>query len=180
MLKRKYLSRRDWSRITRRAAAFAPLSQGSLCGAASLLHTIEVTAPLVKTYPGHPPITIVEAGGYWLQVAPRGENWWLTAMFDRDRNTLQYYFDITAHNHIDGENSYMEDLFLDVVVLPDGSAVLLDEDELAGALAAGVVSRSDGELAKRVALEIQSSMPRDLERLQNFCLQAFETLAKKL
>lgn len=81
---------------------------------------------------------IVDNGFHWFQFAPQSERWWLTAMFDAAKRLIQFYFDITFENHIlPGGESWCRDAYLDVVIDPDGRARLLDEDELAAALAAG-------------------------------------------
>ena len=85
---------------------------------------------------------IVDNGFHWFQFAPQSERWWLTAMFDAAKRLIQFYFDITFENHIlPGGESWCRDAYLDVVIDPDGRARLLDEDELAAALAAGAVTR---------------------------------------
>ncbi len=144
---RKDMARNNWGRVRRSTTAYRLVDEPGFSGMAGLMHMLEVEKPLVFDYEGEK-ITAVDNGFYWLQMAPKDGNWWLTVMFDREEQPRQAYFDITGENHIlpDGA-SWFTDLFLDVVVMPDGRAMLLDQDELEQALAEGVVSQQQYDAA---------------------------------
>lgn len=91
----------------------------------------------------------------WLQVAPKGGRWWLTAMLDPAGNMLQYYFDITGGNVLtDGPDAYFDDMFLDVVMHADGTILLLDADELDSACADGTISPEQKAKTRAAADEL--------------------------
>ena len=54
----------------------------------------------------------------------------LTAIYDENNSIIEWYFDIARKIGKDNELPYEDDLYLDVVVTPNGEAMLLDEDEL--------------------------------------------------
>lgn len=167
-MKVKTLSRSEWQRILEREQAFLPLESGNIKGYAGLLVMKRVAAPLAVPVLGES-LTIADDGFSWLQIAPAEENWWLTVMYNRDGEAVQYYFDVSLKNEIDGENSWFTDLYLDVVLLPDGRLALLDEDELDAALAEGTIASSEHALAVRTAEMLMDSVARNCERLRVFC-----------
>jgi len=165
----KGIRREDWSRIIRRSFACESVCLPSLCGEIALLRMDEVREPLYVSLQDRR-YCIVNQGYSWLQIAPRGENWWLTCMFDEKGELLQHYFDITLENRVrEGGQSSFLDLFLDVVLLREGIAVLLDEDELEEALSAGVIDAEKAALATRTAHMLVHSLPERHEELRRFC-----------
>lgn len=157
-MKVKTLSRSDWPRILERAQAFMPFEREGLKGWAGLIEMKRVTAPLAVPVLGER-LTIADEGFRWLQIAPEDENWWLTVMFNRTGETVQYYFDVSLRNEIDGVCSRFSDLYLDVVLLPDGRLALLDADELDEALAEGAIAPEEHALAVRTADGLMQSIP---------------------
>jgi hypothetical protein len=64
------------------------------------------------------PLTIVDRGYFWMQLAPKDKKYWLTVMLDAAGDIVSYYFDITDSNVLSGDgDSYFYDLYLDVVLL---------------------------------------------------------------
>jgi hypothetical protein len=73
------------------------------------------------------------------------------SMYDGEGKIIEWYFDITKANGVDEDGKpYYDDLFLDLVLLPDGQVITLDEDELLEALNNGIITREDYDLAYRV------------------------------
>ncbi len=176
----KTLSRSNWQRVVKRKYAHMAVSDESFTGHASLIHIEEITAPLVKTYDGVP-LTIVDRGYFWMQLAPYGKKHWLTVMMDAAGNIISFYFDITDNNVLclDGD-SYFYDLYLDVVLLPNGNIYLLDEDELLEALQQGVINQKQFDNAYDTARMLLKCLPNRAQELKAYCLHVFAELKKKL
>ncbi|MCR5004925.1 MAG: DUF402 domain-containing protein [Clostridiales bacterium] len=142
------IDRPDWSRILKRTMHRRPICVDGHEGLAHILIMDEIIEPLVKNG-----ITIVSKDMTWLQIALRDTRYWLTAMFDEDNRLVQIYFDITAAVHFDDPQvPTFEDMYLDLVLYPDGHYMVLDEDELAQALKAGEITE-EAALAARQDLE---------------------------
>lgn len=172
---KKYLSRDGWSRVVRSRFVCREIKEGM----AGLLYLEKVTKPLVtKCFADN--FTIVDDGYYWMQIAPRDANWWLTVMLNERKEIVQYYFDITRTNVLRGRDSWFEDLMLDVVVLPDGTSVLLDQDELDMALEQGNITKAEHSLASRMATEIQMAFPVRFDELQGFVIKIRDELLAEL
>lgn len=178
-IERKYMSRSDWKRILCRETAYMDVSSGDMRGEASLLHILKVTKPLA-VFSVDREIMICDNGYYWLQVAFENKNWWLTAMFNPAGECIQYYFDVTKQNAVDGENSCFDDLMLDIIVQPDGKAALLDMDELTEALAQGNISEEDYSLALNTSHEMLDGLKTEFCRLRDYCAELFSSLAPDL
>ncbi len=165
----------DWERVTKSASACLPLDFPGLKGIARLFEIRQVTAPLIVTLFGKRTV-MADRGFYWLQIGSENENWWLTVQYEADGQPIQYYFDVTKNNTICGEESYYSDLFIDVVLLPDGTIITLDADELEQALAEGLIYEDDYRLAVSVAEKIAAALPRERFRLAEFCDKIFAEL----
>ena len=139
-------------------------------GVASLTVIGDMARPMIVPSPTGP-ITAVGPGFHWLQFAPRGEHWWLTAMYNERQELVQFYFDLTLHNHIlpEGE-SWCEDAWLDLVIEPDGTARLLDEEELDTA-------RDAGEIDSAAYQTIRDTAER-LRRRYTGCAGELEALTR--
>ena len=94
----------------------------------------------------------------WLMYLPMGERWCITAFYNPANELLEWYFDITRSNFIDEHGMpCIDDVFLDLVILPDGQAVTVDADELQEALDKGEISKEDFDNAYVVHDQIKDS-----------------------
>jgi predicted RNA-binding protein associated with RNAse of E/G family/GNAT superfamily N-acetyltransferase len=124
------MERRTWTRIEKRRFRMARVETEGFHGMAGLLEIDAVQEPLtVRSVLSE--AVIADTGYSWLQLSPDRGSWWLTVMYDQNGELVQYYFDITLRNFIaeDGEPRFV-DLYLDVVMDPEGYWALLDQDEL--------------------------------------------------
>lgn len=149
-------------------------------GVVSLFRIRQVTERSVKFMDGKP-YTITDNGYCWLQFAPKEGHIWLTAMYDPSLTLIQYYFDISYRNDVfpDG-NAFFFDLFLDLVLLPDGTRFVLDEDELLAAEAAGQITPEMTALAFSELAKLQSALNGRERLLQDWSLAEVKRLLAKL
>ena len=83
----------------------------------------------------------------WIPIKPRedfayGEScvyfdkgWKISKFFNEDGSLKYWYCDIISYEYIEKDDTYIfTDLLLDVIIYPDGSYKVLDEDELEEAL----------------------------------------------
>ena len=114
-------------------------------------------------------ICILDDGYIWIHVLPMDKNYTVLLMMDADMNVVQWYFDITAENGIDEEgNPYFTDMYLDLVLYPDGGMAVLDEDELNEALEKGDIDLAEAGAARA-----------ELERLKEYLAANFDELKEK-
>ncbi len=147
------MQRREWKQFLRRKCLIAAVDTPEFAGHAGLLRILEVSEPFVRR------VTLADSNYTWLQLAPEEGRWWLTVMYDPAGRLLQYYFDITARNFVaDSGEPMFEDLFLDIVMQPDGDLILLDRDELDLALERGMITPALHAEALRAADELLAQL----------------------
>ncbi|MBN8191807.1 DUF402 domain-containing protein [Bacillus sp. NTK074B] len=160
MLKRKFGNRADWKRVTERKYAQTRLNTKEFQGCITLLNTVKVKEPLTTRY-GDKDIYIVDNGYMWLQHFPRGKHHSLTTMFDASGEIVQWYIDVCLENGVDDGVPWMDDLFLDIVVLPSGEILLLDEGELEQSFENRQITVSMYNVALRESREIMKQLQND-------------------
>jgi predicted RNA-binding protein associated with RNAse of E/G family len=120
MLKRKYGDRSDWKRVLEREYAQSFLETETIKGHITLLKIVKAAEPLYVNYYDRS-ICIVEDGYLWLQQFPSDKHHSVTTMFDAKGEIVQWYIDICYMNGVSSDNvSWMDDLFLDIVVFLRG------------------------------------------------------------
>ncbi|MEK4738409.1 MULTISPECIES: DUF402 domain-containing protein [Bacillus] len=142
-MKRKYGDGSSWKRLIEKDYMVKQVEDGML----GILDIKKVREPSYKEYNGKQ--RCIAGDGYtWMQYFINGENFAITAMLDNQKQLLQYYIDVTKEYKIDERGlPYFDDLYLDVVLLPNGEIYVLDEDELEDAYKIGDVTKEEYELA---------------------------------
>ncbi len=174
MLKRKYGNRPDWKRIKEKKYSQLYLETAEFQGYITLLHTIKVTEPLFVKY-GEKNVCIVDDGYMWLQQFPLGKNHLVTTTFDEKGNVIQWYIDICSRTGVENGIPWMEDLFLDIVVLPSGEIIELDLDEFEDAFSKGIINQSLYDLAWK-----EMKLLRNLIRNGRFDLLKLSNIHKEM
>lgn len=163
------MRRSDWRRIVDREYRWADCSYQDMEGIASVLLLRKITEPLTIHYE-HGDVTIVNEGDTWVQIAFKDAYFWVTAMFDKHNELLQIYFDITAGNCLEpADNPTFEDLYLDIVLEPDGTLHVLDRDELDEALAAGEITPDQHQRAVDECNKLHAFLMRHWVEFAAFC-----------
>ena len=173
----KSITRSDWPLILKRSFVYKRNFCPSFSGSVALLQMETVQKPIIAHSCGKT-ITFADNGYFWIQLAPAQENWWLTAMADPEHRIIQYYFDITSENRLTENTADFDDIFLDVVALPDGSCELLDRDELNEALHSQVITRQQYEMALKTAAYLMENIPKRIHELNRFiesCINGLES-----
>ncbi len=179
-IEKKYISKKGWKRVIERTDAFENIEHKNLKGIASLISVKKVKEPGIKIYNNNK-IKIVDDGFFWLQIGFENKNYWITAMYNEKKEIVQYYIDITEKNVInDYENSCFYDIFLDIVLLPDGEIFLLDEDELKKALDDKIITKVQYDRAYSEANRIIKIISNDYADLENLCRECFSNLLKRI
>ena len=157
-VKRRYADRFEWKWGSKRKFASTYIESDAFTGYVTLLEWTEFDSPLLVEY-GEESFCIADAGHQWLQHFPRGKRHAVTTMFDETGRVVQWYIDICKVQGVDQRGvPYLDDLYLDVTVLPDGRVHLLDENELDDALHNGDITLSDHALAHDEARSVQRAI----------------------
>ncbi len=169
MQKRRDMRRTDWKRILKRDYVWDTCSYLGMEGISSLILIHKITEPLTVRNGDHD-VTIVEEGLSWLQIAFRDQYIWVTAMFDQQDRLLQIYFDITDGNHLEPvENPIFDDMYLDIVMEPDGMLYVLDRDELDEAYQTKKISPEQYERTLREGERLFAWLEKNAQAFADFC-----------
>ncbi|MDM5154056.1 DUF402 domain-containing protein [Bacillus sp. DX1.1] len=156
-MKRKYGDGSSWERLIDKTYSVKQVQEGML----GILHMNEVKAPSYKQYNDRK-LCIVDAGYTWMQYFINGKNFAITAMLNEKKELVQYYIDVAKEYQIDERGMpYFDDLYLDVVLLPNGDIYLLDEDELEEAYRDKDVSKEEYDVAWTTAKWLIETMKKE-------------------
>ncbi len=109
------------------------------------------------------------ASGYtWIEFYDYRKNNRLTAMYDENKQIVEWYFDVARKIGKDAKTNtpYEDDLYLDVIFMPDGSSIVLDQDELEEAYKTNQITEED--YRKAIAEADRIKMETDIDSLKNF------------
>lgn len=179
MLKRKFGDRSEWKRILERKYAQTYLNTKEFTGYITLLNTLKVTEPLSVSY-GEKRVCIVNDGYMWLQQFPLDKKHSVTTMFNENGKIVQWYIDICYKNSIENNVPWMDDLFLDIILLPSGELIEKDANELEDAYAKGVITKSLYDLAWSELNIIKEQIKSEKFQLVNLSNQHKDILAALL
>lgn len=178
-MKIKYADRPGWKRILQKEYKQTFVDERGYRGTVSMLSLQRVKEPLVVTY-GERDLRIVDDGYVWLMFFPEEERYSVTAMIGRDGRVVQWYFDMIKSQGLTGEGiPYFEDLYLDVVLLPDGEMYVLDEDELDEALANGDITDADVEHCRAAMASLTDTIRRGANPIVNHTLAFYKKLTQE-
>ena len=105
----------------------------------------DVQNPLIVN-DGEKDVCIKDNDYKWIEVYPDNEHYAVTIMFDNNDNLIQWYFDIAKEIGIENNIPYEDDLYVDIVITPNGRKEILDEEELMDALNKNEITQNDVEL----------------------------------
>lgn len=122
---------------------------------------------------------ILDNGYIWLEFYPYNCNYCYTAMFDEKNNIIEWYIDITKT--IEEKNDkYVEDLFIDFVLFPNGKFFILDEEELEEAYANDMVDKMEYSIIMNVKESIIKNLKDiNITEILNFTNKYKNKLIKK-
>ena len=147
-MRRKIATWPAWPRLLRRRFALATPDAAIFDGHIALIEIDEFLRPPAWIALPDRSTHFVGKGWAILQHFPTDQRHVITTMFDADDSVKLWYIDIIRAQGLDDAGiPWFDDLYLDIVVLPDGSRHVLDADELDEALTAGAITRDDRALA---------------------------------
>lgn len=157
-MKRKRADRPGWRRVKRLGYQEKWVEALSFTGYAVRLTLDEVSDPAYMPVGGKL-LCVGDRGYVYLQYFPHEKPYAVTKMLDELGNTVQWYIDICkGHGKDQNGHLWYDDLYLDIVVLPDDSVYLLDQDELDEALQKGMISAEEHRFACEAADELMTKI----------------------
>lgn len=144
-MNKRTIRRDDWYRVLEKEVIIQDFRWKEMSGKISLLQINKVSSPLTIDY-GSEQVKIVDVGYSWVQIAPEGQFFWITSMFDENDRLVEIYIDMTDGNVTDADDPWFSDMYLDYVVhLQADSVMELDRDELDEAYRSRLITQQQYE-----------------------------------
>lgn len=115
----------------------------------------------------------------WILLYPSGSNYAITVIFDAGNRLVEWYFDIAKNVGVERGIPYEDDLFLDMVITPEGCELILDEGELQDAKSAGIIDENDVNLAYKTLHYLEGKFANNISGLKLLTNFACEELGLK-
>lgn len=175
-MKRSRLSYDEWKCIESKKLKGKHVSTDFFSGYVGLLEIEEVSEKQVWKFNGEN-ITVCDAGRKWLSILPENDFYCITAMLDEKDEILLWYIDMIAEQGIDADGvTYFDDLYLDLVVYPDGTVIIDDMDELEAALAVKDITKEQFALAIATADRLRCGLLDEISDFVKYTLKCKEML----
>lgn len=120
-------------------------------------------------------ILVGDDGMKWLALLPDKEYYVISALIDQKDEIILWYIDMIADSGLDEDGIvYYNDLYLDLIVYPDGKICTDDMDELKEAFMQKDISEELFQLALSTSEKLKLGLLADKKKLQkvsNVCLQ---------
>ena len=114
----------------------------------------------------------------WIEVYPENGNYVITIMFDNNNNLIEWYFDVSKNIGLENGIPYEDDLYLDMIITPDGEKIVIDEDELIEALKKEDITQEDFDEAYQTLRYLDNKYVNQLDeliKLTNYMCDVFKT-----
>ena len=115
------------------------------------------------------------AGFYVMEIISKNDNYALRMFINDKKEIVEYYFDIIKSCGIDEESKipYFYDLYLDVVMTPNGKPYVVDEDELEEALNNKDITKEEYDLAISTKDKLLEEINHGTNKLLNMDYQKY-------
>ncbi|MDD6794142.1 MAG: DUF402 domain-containing protein [Clostridiaceae bacterium] len=145
-------------------------------GYLGLLKIDKVSEPQFWNYNNNK-VKVCDSRMKWIRILPKDENYTIMGVFDEDNKLVVSYIDIIDGYGKDEDGIiFVNDLFLDIIVYPDGQIIIDDMDELKGALEQNIITQEKYEKAIETSKNLQNEILLDKEKFNNFCKQCLKCM----
>ena len=175
-MKKRKLSYDEWRCIEEKHIHGRQINTSSFEGYIGLIDIEKVSTPQVWKFNGEDTV-VCDKGLKWLTILPKNDFYCITAMLNEKNDILLWYIDMIASQEInhDGIPS-IEDLYLDLVVYPDGTIIEDDMDELLEALSIKDISNEQYQLAIDTSMSLKKGLLSNIDNFIAFTYDSFHLI----
>lgn len=175
-MKRSRLSYDEWKCIVSKDMLGKIVNSELLNGYIGLIDIKEVSEAQIWKFNGED-IVVCDKGRKWLSILPQDDWYCITAMMDEDGKVLLWYIDMIAKQGVDVDGvPYFDDLYLDLVVYPDGTIIVDDMDELEDALSKKDITQEQFDLAIETSHRLQRGALSNISSFIEYTRKCYELL----
>lgn len=169
-MKRSRLSYDEWKCIKSKKLKGKQVSTNFFKGYIGILEIEEVSEKQIWKFNGED-IIVCDNGLKWLSILPQNDFYCITAMMNANNDILLWYIDMIAEQGIDTESvPYFDDLYLDLVVYPDGTIIVDDMDELENALSVKDITQEQFNLAISTSNKLKNGLLSNVDTFIEYTL----------
>lgn len=173
-MKRSRLSYDEWKCIKSKKLKGKQVSTDFFKGYIGIIEIEEVSEKQIWKFNGED-IIVCDDGLKWLSILPQNDFYCITAMMNADNEILLWYIDMIAAQEIDADGvPYFDDLYLDLVVYPDGTIIVDDMDELEEALSAKDITQAQFNLAISTSNKLKTGLLSNINTFIEYTLRCKE------
>lgn len=122
-------------------------------------------------------LVVCDKGRKWLSILPRNDWYCITAMMNEDGKIILWYIDMIVNQGIDTDGvPYFDDLYLDLVVYPDGTVIVDDMDELEKALSEKDITKEQFDLAVETSHRLQRGILSNVSSFIEYTNRCYEMI----
>lgn len=170
-MKRSRLSYDEWTCIKSKKLTGKQISTDFFEGYIGVLEIEEVSEKQIWKFNGED-IVVCDNGLKWVSILPRNDFYCITAMMNEENDILLWYIDMIAAQGMDADGiPYFDDLYLDLVVYPDGTIIIDDMDELEDALSKKDITQEQFDLAICTSDKLQVGLLSDIHSFMEYTLR---------
>lgn len=161
-MKKSRLSYDEWKCIVSKDMYGRKVNTEFFKGYIGLINIKEVREKQIWKFNGEE-ITVCDKGVKWLSILPQDDFYCITAIMNERNDILVWYIDMIAEQGIDIDGvPYFKDLYLDLVVYPDGNIMIDDMDELEEALFQKDITQEQFNRAINTSKELRTGLLSDV------------------
>lgn len=177
-MKKTRLSYEEWTCIRSKKMSGITVNTNYFYGYIGLLYIEEVDEPQIWKFNGEE-IIVCNKGLKWLTILPKNDYYCITAMMDENSEIVLWYIDMIASQGIEDGVPYFDDLYLDLVVYPNGEIIEDDMDELKQALLHKDIDKNQYQLALETSYKLKRGLLSDVNRFKEFTNACYEMINNK-
>lgn len=168
----------NWTVITDKTYAQKEIQNKIFQGYVSLLDIKEVLEPQTWDFNGKK-ITVCDKGMKWVRILPMNADYTIMAIFNKVNKIQVCYIDIINGYGIDLDGIvYVNDMFLDLIVYPDGYIKVDDMDELVQALNEEVITEEMYNKALETCEILKDNIQNNRNGFNDYCINILNLMVE--
>ena len=166
-MKRKFADAPNWERIEQSRYYQEYVTSKEFEGYVTYLILEKVINPLFVNYSDEN-ILLADDGYTWMMFFPKNELYAVTVMINYRYEIIQWYFDIIKSVGITDKGiPYLNDMYLDYILLSNGRLITKDEDELENARLENVITEEEYSTARKAGRGLKEELLNGQNKIVN-------------
>lgn len=164
----------EWKCIVSKNRIGKEVDTAEYSGYVGLLDIHEVSQPQIWKYNGED-LVVCDNNYKWLTIMPQNDYYCITAMMNEKSEIQVCYIDMIAEQGYDQDKvPFFYDLYLDLVVYPDGTVIEDDMDELENALTVGDITQEQFDLAISTSDRLKNGLLGDIIAFKSYIQKLYD------